>query len=49
MAARLFKAAPEPKKFVKLKGEHATCYDDSKEQYLKAITDFKKNIKGDKR
>lgn len=47
MAIKVFKAASEPKKFIKLHGEHATCYNESKDEFLKAIGSFIKRIEGD--
>jgi len=48
MAIKLFKTAPEPKRFIKLKGEHATCYNESKDEFLKAIGSFVNELEGDK-
>jgi len=45
MAIKLFKTASEPKKFIKLKGEHATCYNESKVEFLKAIESFVNELK----
>lgn len=45
MAVKLFNIAPKPKKFVKLLGEHATCYTESKDEFLKAIGSFVNEIR----
>ena len=47
MAIKLFNVAPKPKKFIKLLGEHATCYTESKDDYVKAIGSFVNEIKKD--
>jgi len=49
MAIKLFKTAPEPKRFIKLKGEHATCYNESKDEFLKAIGSFVNELEGEKK
>jgi hypothetical protein len=49
MAIKLFNAAPEPKKFVKLKGQHATTYNESKKEYLEALSSFIEDLKGDRK
>lgn len=44
LGKKLYDAAPEPKKFVVLKGAHNSMFIDSQGQYLKALSDFVRSL-----